>query len=125
MTAKNSRGIARLGRAFCYSMQGFAATWKNEAAFRQEVVLALVMLPPGLWFAHTVIERILLFASVFLVLIVELLNSAIEAAIDRISPERHELSKVAKDSGSAAVLLSLINVIFIWSLIFWPKIMGN
>ncbi|MBS1197193.1 MAG: diacylglycerol kinase [Proteobacteria bacterium] len=122
MTEKTFSGMARLVRAFCYSMQGLAAAWRNEAAFRQEIVLAALILPPGLWFAANGLERALLAASVIFVLVVELINSAVEAAIDRISPERHELSKRAKDLGSAAVLLALINVWVVWGGIFWPRL---
>jgi diacylglycerol kinase (ATP) len=103
-------------------MQGFAAAWKNEAAFRQELVLAVLILPPGLWFASTGLERALLVASVIFVLVVELLNSAVEAAIDRISTEHHELSKCAKDLASAAVLLALLNVWVVWGFVFWPRL---
>ena len=122
MTEKTFSGMARLVRAFCYSMQGLAAAWRNEAAFRQEIVLAALILPPGLWFAANGLERALLAASVIFVLAVELINSAVEAAIDRISPERHELSKRAKDLGSAAVLLALINIWVVWGNIFWPRL---
>jgi len=122
LTEKTFSGMARLVRAFCYSMQGLAAAWRNEAAFRQEIVLAALILPPGLWFAANGLERALLAASVIFVLVVELINSAVEAAIDRISPERHELSKRAKDLGSAAVLLALINVWVVWGGIFWPRL---
>ena len=110
-------GLARLVRAFSYSIDGLATAWKNEVAFRQEIVLVALMLPPGLWYAESAIARAWLFGSLCLVLIVELLNSAIEATIDRISPERHELSKSAKDLGSAAVLVALINALASWALI--------
>jgi len=122
LTEKTFSGMARLVRAFCYSMQGLAAAWRNEAAFRQEVVLAALILPPGLWFAANGLERALLAASVLFVLVVELLNSAVEATIDRISSERHELSKRAKDLGSAAVMLALLNVWVVWGLVFWPRL---
>ncbi|OQA34322.1 MAG: Diacylglycerol kinase [Betaproteobacteria bacterium ADurb.Bin341] len=103
-------------------MQGLASAWKNEVAFRQELALSFLILPPGLWYADTGVERALLSGSVFFILIVELLNSAVEAAIDRISPERHPLSKNAKDFGSAAVLLTLVNGGLVWGLILGPKL---
>lgn len=117
-----STGVARIFRAFCFSLEGLAAAWRNEAAFRQETVLAGVLLPPGLWFAENGFERIVLLGSVLLVLMVELLNSAVEAAIDRISSERHPLSKAAKDFGSAAVLLALVNMVAVWGWVYWPKL---
>ncbi len=122
MNGQPASGVARLVRAFCFSMQGLASAWKNEAAFRQEVALSFIILPPGLWYADTGIERALLFGSVLLILMVELLNSAVEATIDRISPDFHQLSKNAKDFGSAAVLLSLVNGGLIWSFILGPKL---
>lgn len=123
MNGQPASGVARLVRAFCFSMQGLTSAWKNEAAFRQEVALSIIILPPGLWYADTGIERALLSGSVFLILMVELLNSAVEAAIDRISPDFHQLSKNAKDFGSAAVLLSLVNGGLIWGFILGPKLL--
>ncbi|HNP62765.1 MAG TPA: diacylglycerol kinase [Woeseiaceae bacterium] len=111
-------GLKRIWLAFFYSMEGFRAAWKGEAAFRQELVLALVMLPLGFMLGRNAIEYIALTGTVLLVLIVELLNSAIEATVDRIGPEKHELSKNAKDMGSAAVLVSLLLVMLTWGLVF-------
>ena len=111
---KGRTGIDRLARATGYSLQGFAAAWQAESAFRQEVVLAGVLLPATYWVATNWIEAILLAGSVMLVLIVELLNSAIEATVDRISLELHPLAKQAKDVGSAAVMLSLIVCAAVW-----------
>lgn len=111
------RGFTRLFRAFGASALGFAGAFREEAAFRQELALALVLVPLGLWLGHGGVERALLVAPVLLVLIVELLNSAVEAAVDRISLENHHLAKRAKDIGSAAVFVSLVNVVVVWILV--------
>src|SRR5574340_809758 len=111
---KGNTGLSRILRAARCSLAGLQAAWRNEAAFRQEVWLALVLLPAALLAPVGGTGRALLLASVLLVLIVELLNSAVEAAVDRISLESHELAKRAKDIGSAAVLLSLINLAAVW-----------
>ena len=108
--------MRRLINAVRYSLAGFRAAL-SEAAFRQELILALVLIPLGLYLGKTGVERVLLIGSVLLVLIVELLNSAVEAAVDRISTEMHELSKRAKDLGSAAVMLSLVNLAVVWLLL--------
>ncbi len=105
---KGKRGLQRVINAARYSLDGFAAAWQNEDAFRQEVLLAAVMIPVALLLPVTAVEKILLIGVVLLVLIVELLNSAVEAAIDRDSYEINPLGKRAKDLGSAAVMLSLI-----------------
>ncbi|MBV2163521.1 MAG: diacylglycerol kinase [Comamonas sp.] len=110
---KARRGFSRLWHATGYSLQGLQAGWQ-EKAFRLEAQLAIVLLPAAFFLGQTWVERILLAGSVLLVLIVELLNSGIEAAIDRIGPELHPLSKKAKDLGSAAVLLSLLLVGLAW-----------
>jgi len=112
-------GLTRMFRAFGASMQGFAGAFREEAAFRQGLALAVVVIPLGLWLGRNGIERVLLIAPMFLVLIVELLNSAIEATVDRIGLERHTLSGLAKDIGSAAVLTSLLLLAVIWILILW------
>jgi diacylglycerol kinase (ATP) len=100
-------------------MEGLAAAHKNEDAFRQEVRLALLLIPLALYLGHTPIDRALMIACVFLVVIVELLNSSVEATVDRISLDHHLLAKRAKDIGSAAVLLSLINLVIVWSLVLF------
>lgn len=115
--SKKNLGLKRLINAFLYSMGGFKATFRTEEAFRQEVILSIILIPLGLYLGDGHTEKILLVGSVLLVLIVELLNSAIERAIDRISFDRHELSKEAKDMGSAAVLLTLILAALAWGLI--------
>lgn len=112
-------GFTRLFRAFGVSMKGLAGAFREEAAFRQELALAVVVIPLGLWLGRNGIERALLIAPMFLVLIVELLNSAIEATVDRIGQERHQLSGLAKDIGSAAVLTSLLLLAVIWILVLW------
>lgn len=115
---KGKTGLARLLAATRYSLAGFAAAVRHEDAFRQEAILAVLLVPLGLWLGHDGVERALLVGSVLLVLIVELLNSAIEATVDRISLDNHSLAKRAKDLGSAAVMLSLVTFIAIWLLVF-------
>ena len=105
--------------AFLYSMEGISAALRHETAFRQEVLLAVILVPTALLLPANGTGKALMLGSVLLVLIVELINSAIEAVVDRISPERHPLAKRAKDFGSAAVLLSLINVPLIWTLVMF------
>ena len=114
---KGKTGLRRLWNAFGYSLAGFRAAYKHEDAFRQEAHLAIVLIPLAIWLPVSFIGKALMIASVLLVVIVELLNSAIEAAVDRISLENHDLAKRAKDIGSAAVLLSLINVAVVWGLL--------
>jgi diacylglycerol kinase (ATP) len=104
-------------RAFGYSAQGFRYTWKGEAAFRQEVVLALLVVPAGLYLGHTGIERALLVWPMLQILVVELLNSAVEAVVDRGGTERHPLAGMANDMGSAAVMLSFALLGTVWVLI--------
>lgn len=112
-------GFTRMARAFGASMKGLAGAFREEAAFRQELALSVVVIPLGLWLGRNAIERVLLIAPMFLVLIVELFNSAIEATVDRIGLERHKLSGLAKDIGSAAVLLSLMLLAVVWLLVLW------
>jgi diacylglycerol kinase (ATP) len=117
---KNPGGFQRVWKAFFYSYRGLSAAYRNEAAFRQELWLAVVLIPIGIWLGTTGVERALLVGSLLLVLIVELLNSAVEAVVDRVGLERHALSGLAKDIGSAAVLIALLNVIVLWALVLWP-----
>ena len=114
---KGKTGIKRLANAFTYSVAGTFAAFKHEDAFRQEVILSSVLIPLAIYLGQTGIEQALMIASVLLVIIVELLNSSVEATVDRISVKRHKLSKRAKDIGSAAVFFSLINAAVIWFLI--------
>jgi diacylglycerol kinase (ATP) len=111
------QGLKRVFRAFGSSAKGFTGAYREEAAFRQELLFACIALPLGIWLGRTGVERALLAAPVLLVLIVELLNSAIEATVDRIGLERHVLAGLAKDIGSAAVLLSFILVGVVWVLV--------
>jgi diacylglycerol kinase (ATP) len=114
---KGKTGLRRLINAFGYSMDGFKAAYQHEDAFRQEVWLSLVLIPLAFYLEADALHRILMVGSVLLVMIVELLNSAVEAVVDRVSIERHALAKRAKDIGSAAVLLALINLGVVWGLI--------
>ncbi len=114
---KGKTGLRRLWNAFGYSLAGFRAAYKHEDAFRQEVLLAVVLIPLAFWLPVGSIGKALMVGSVLLVLIVELLNSAIEATVDRISLDRHDLAKRAKDIGSSAVLVSLVNVAVVWGLV--------
>lgn len=118
MANQKVTGIRRILNACVYSYYGYKATWQNEAAFRQEIMLLIVTAPLALWLGQSVIEKLLLIGSLVLVLLVELLNSAIEAAVDRVGLEHHELSGRAKDIGSAAVNLALI-----WAAITWISIL--
>ena len=117
MSKPGNTGFTRIIKAAGYSWAGLKATFKHEAAFRQELTLCLVMIPLGAWLGQTGVERALLIGSLLLVLIVELLNSAIEAVVDRFGGEQHELSGRAKDIGSAAVFIALLNVVIIWVLV--------
>jgi len=117
-----TQGWRRVVNATVYSVAGLRYAWRNESAFRQELILALIMAPTALWLGAGAVERALLIGCLFLVLIVELLNSSIEAVVDRVGTERHPLSGLAKDLGSAAVFLSLGNVITIWGLVLWTRV---
>jgi diacylglycerol kinase (ATP) len=112
---KGKTGLARLWNALHYSFAGLSAALTHEDAFRQETLLAAILIPLSFFLPVTWTGRALMIASVLLVLIVELVNSAIEAIVDRVSLDRHPLSKRAKDVGSAAVLLALLNVVVVWS----------
>jgi diacylglycerol kinase (ATP) len=114
---KGKTGLKRVWNALFYSLEGFKAAWRHEDAFRQESMLAFVLIPLAFFLADAPFARALMIASVLLVLIVELINSAIEATVDRISLENHQLAKRAKDIGSAAVLIALINVLVVWGLV--------
>jgi diacylglycerol kinase (ATP) len=114
-------GLRRIWNAAFYSIAGIRASWKNEAAFRQELVLCLFMVPAAFWVGGNAVERVLLAGSCLFVLVVELLNSAVEAAIDRIGADRHKLSGRAKDMGSAAVFISLWMAALCWGLIIHER----
>jgi len=111
------RGVTRVLRALSSSVQGLTGAFRDEAAFRQELGLALIVIPLGLWLGHSGVERALLIAPMLLILIVELLNSAIEATVDRIGFERHKLAGLAKDIGSAAVFMSFVLLAAVWLLV--------
>ena len=119
------RGPARILLATKWSMQGLRAAWLHESSFRLEVVLFLVIGPLGWYFGQTGVERALLIGSVLLVLSIELLNSAIEAVIERYGAEQHELAGRAKDMGSAAVFVLMMNVILVWALIVGPRLLSH
>lgn len=114
---KGKKGLRRILNAFFYSLEGFRAAYKHEDAFRQEVLLAVILIPLALWLPATHTGKALMIFSVLLVIMIELINSAIEATVDRISLDRHDLAKRAKDIGSAAVLVSLSNVVAVWTLV--------
>lgn len=113
---KGKTGLRRVWNAFFYSVDGLKAAFRHEDAFRQEVLLAALLIPAAFFLTPAPLARAMMIGSVLLVLIVELVNSAIEATVDRISLENHQLAKRAKDIGSAAVLVALVNVAVVWAL---------
>lgn len=114
-------GIRRIISASKYSAKGLKFAWKNEAAFRQEVCLLIILTPLAFWLGETAMQQAVMIGCCFIVLITELLNTAVEAVVDRIGPEHHKLAGSAKDTGSAAVLISIIMTVVVWALI----IIGN
>lgn len=114
---KGKTGLRRVWNAFHYSCAGLQAAYRHEDAFRQEALLALLLIPLAIWLGDGAVERALLIGCVLLVLIVELINSAIEATVDRISLDLHPLAKRAKDIGSAAVMIALLNAALVWVLV--------
>ncbi|MCX7042647.1 MAG: diacylglycerol kinase [Gammaproteobacteria bacterium] len=119
------RSPFRAWQAFLWSMKGLRATWTVESSFRLEVYLFVVLAPLAIWLGESGIERAILIGSMMLVLVVEVLNSALEAVVDRWGPEHNELAGRAKDMGSAAVFLSDINVLICWGLLLVPRLAGN
>ena len=119
MPSTEPRGPKQIYKAFLWSMKGMRAAWQFEASFRLEVYLTVILFPLGLWLGHGAVEKAMLCGSILLVLAAELLNSAVEAVVDKASPEFHELAGRAKDMGSAAVFLLMVNVILCWTLILW------
>jgi diacylglycerol kinase (ATP) len=117
---KGKTGMVRILHAFFNSIAGLEDAWRNESAFRQEILLAIVLIPAACWIPVSAVERALLIGTVLLVMIVELLNTSVEAAIDRISFDHHSLSKRAKDIGSAAVFMALVLLAVVWALIVPP-----
>jgi diacylglycerol kinase (ATP) len=121
MGKPGNTGLKRVISATFFSLAGLRAAWRGEAAFRQEILLCAVLIPAAFWLGTTAIERSLLIGTCLIVLIVELLNTGIEAVVDRIGAEHHDLSGQAKDLGSAAVFLSLLLVLVVWGLIAWDR----
>ncbi len=121
MASIESRGPRQIYRALVWSFKGLRAAWRHEASFRLEVGLSIVLVPLGLWLGQGGVEKLLLAGSPLLVLSAELLNSAIEAVIDRVSPEFNELAGRAKDMGSAAVFLMMMLVVLAWALLLGPR----
>jgi diacylglycerol kinase (ATP) len=119
---KGKTGLVRIVRAFSHSAAGLEAAWRHESAFRQEILLAVALVPIASIAPVSAVERALLIGSMLLVIIVELLNSSVEAAIDRVSLDHHSLSKRAKDIGSAAVFMSLVLLAVVWGLILLPRL---
>ncbi|GMR08257.1 MAG: diacylglycerol kinase [Gammaproteobacteria bacterium] len=117
MVSKTQNPFTRLYKATGYSLAGFAAAYRHEQAFRQEVMVLVIVVPVGLWLGNSALEYVLLIGSWLLVMLMELINSAIEAVVDRISDEHHELAGRAKDIGSAAVLLAIIMALMTWGFI--------
>lgn len=117
------RHPARILKAARWSMQGLQAAWMHESSFRLEVYLFVVLAPTGWWLGQTPVERVLLIGSMLLVLSVELLNSAVEAVIERYGPEFHELAGRAKDMGSAAVFVVMMNVLLVWGALLLPRVL--
>lgn len=121
---KQRTGLSRIFHAFGYSLSGLRAAW-FEKAFRQEAIAAFVLVPSAFWIGKTWLEIAMLIAVVFLVMVVELLNTGIESAIDRIGPEWHALAKRAKDIGSAAVLMSLVLCLGVWCAALWTNVIAS
>lgn len=119
---KGKKGFQRLLNATRYSMKGFAAAYRHEAAFREEVMLAIVLIPAALLLGLSAVETVLLIGSVLLLMLVEILNSGLEAVVDRIGPEIHPLSGRAKDLGSAAVFIAIVILCLTWGLIAVPAV---
>ena len=117
MAYSGNKGLIRIYKAAIFSWQGFKATYRHEEAFRQELWLAMILIPTGFYLGESGVEKALLISSVLLLLLVEILNSAIEAVVDRFGGEHHELSGRAKDMGSSAVFLAVVYLIIIWALV--------
>ena len=122
MASSERRGFKQIGYAFIWSMQGLRAGWRHEASFRLEALLAVVMIPLGLWLGHGPLEKVLLVAPALMVLSAELLNSAIEAVVDKVSPEFSEMAGRVKDMGSAAVFMLMMLFVLAWVLILGGRL---
>jgi diacylglycerol kinase (ATP) len=121
MPSTEPRGPKQIYKALIWSLKGLRAGWTFEASFRFEVYVCIILFPLGLWIGHGAVEKALLSGSLLLVLSTELLNSAVEAVVDKVSPEFHELAGRAKDMGSAAVFLLMANVLLCWTLVLWQR----
>ena len=121
MNKQGNVGLRRIINATFFSIAGLRAAWRNEAAFRQECVLVAVLTPAAFWVGQSALEIAVLIASCWLVLVVELLNTAVEAVVDRVGTDHHELSGQAKDLGSAGVLVSLLLAAVVWGLLLWER----
>lgn len=124
MAKPGHTGFKRIWLSFGYARQGLKAAWSKEAAFRQQAVLCVVLIPAAFWVGRDLTEQALLIAVCLLTLVVEAINSAIETIVDRIGPERNELSGRAKDLGSAAGLLGLVILAVVWGLVVWDRFLG-
>lgn len=121
MAKPGSTGFRRVVNATFYSVAGLRTAWRTEAAFRQECVAVVVLIPIGVWLGQSAVQRALLLCSCVFVLIVELVNTAIELVVDRVGTDHHELSGRAKDVGSAAVFTSIALAILVWGLVAWER----
>jgi diacylglycerol kinase (ATP) len=121
MPSTEPRGPKQIYRALIWSAKGLRAGWAYEASFRLEVYLCIILFPLGLWLGNGGVEKAILVGSLLMVLSAELLNSAVEAVVDKVCPEFHELAGRAKDFGSAAVFLLMMNVLICWSLVLWQR----
>ncbi len=121
MGKPGNTGLRRIVNATSFSFAGLRTAWRDEAAFRQELLLCVVLVPTAFWLGRTAVERALLIGSCFLVLVVEMLNTSIENVVDRFGGEQHRLSGQAKDLGSAAVFMSLVLTLVVWGLIAWAR----
>ena len=122
MPSIEPRGPKQIYKALKWSLKGLRAAWTFEASFRLEVYLSIIFFPLGLWLGHSGVEKAILVGSLLLVLSAEILNSAIEVVVDKTTPEFHELAGRAKDLGSAAVFVLMLNVILCWSLVLWQHV---
>lgn len=121
MPSTEPRGPRQIARAMIWSFKGLRSAWAYEASFRLEGYLFVILFPAGLWLGKGAVEKAILCGSLVLVLSAELLNSAVEAVVDKVSPEFHELAGRAKDMGSAAVFLLMLNVMLCWGLVLWQR----
>ena len=124
MGKPGNTGITRIIKAFGFSMQGLRASWKHESAFRQETMLAIILSPLAFWLARTPAELMILLMTLFIVVITEVLNSAVEAVVDRVSDDHHKLAGRAKDMASAAVFLSLVMTVIVWGVLLFDRFLA-